>query len=234
MLSELEEAESLITFGSRQPKGTLRVTVPAAFGRLHIAPLVPVFLRRHPDLHLCLHLSDNIVDIIEERYDVAVRIGEMKDSKLVARNLCADNRLVVATPSYIEKYGEPKHPHDLLKHNALLFANSTASNLWRFSDKLGKQYSVKVSGNFETNNCDALREAILADIGVALRPRWDIWRDISSGRMIALLPNYVPYYFDVKAVYPSRRYLPKKVKEFIDLLVEKFGDVPYWDSRNGS
>ena len=234
VLSDLEEAESLITVGSRQPKGTLRVTVPAAFGRLHIAPLVPVFLRRHPDLHLCLHLSDNVVDIIEERYDVAVRIGEMKDSNLVARNLCFDKRLVVATPSYIAKYGAPEQPDDLIKHNALLFAHSTTSNLWRFSDKFGKQHSVRVSGNFETNNCDALREAILADIGIALRPTWDIWRDILSGRMIALLRDYVPYSFDVKVVYPSRRHLPSKVRVFIELLVETFGEVPYWDTRNES
>ncbi|MCR1341087.1 substrate binding domain-containing protein, partial [Acidithiobacillus ferrooxidans] len=171
---------------------------------------------------------------IEERYDVAVRIGEMKDSNLVARNLCVDKRLVVATPSYIAKYGAPEQPDDLIKHNALLFAHSTTSNLWRFSDKFGKQHSVRVSGNFETNNCDALREAILADIGIALRPTWDIWRDILSGRMIALLRDYVPYSFDVKVVYPSRRHLPSKVRVFIELLVETFGEVPYWDTRNES
>jgi DNA-binding transcriptional LysR family regulator len=229
VLADLEEAESLITIGSQQLKGTLRVTAPAAFGRLHIAPLVPMILSRHPNLDLYLHLSDDVVDIIEDRYDVAVRIGEMKDSKLIARNLCVDNRLVVATKSYIRKFGEPNSPDDLLNHNALLFCSSGKPSPWRFYDKSGKLYTVNVSGNFETNNCDALREAILADIGIALRPKWDIWRDIESGRMIALLPEYKPHSFDIKVVYQSRRHLPKKVRIFIDLLIDKFGDVPYWE-----
>ncbi|MGC8604225.1 MAG: LysR family transcriptional regulator [Desulfomonilaceae bacterium] len=230
VLADLEEAESLITKGSQQVKGLLRVTAPAAFGRLHIAPLVPILLSRHPSLELYLHLSDDVVDIIEDRYDVAVRIGEMKDSRLIARNLCVDNRLVVATESYIKKFGEPKTPEDLLKHNALLFCSSGKPGPWRFYDKLGKLYTVNVSGNFETNNCDALREAILADIGIALRPTWDIWRDVKSGRMVPLLPEYKPNSFYIKAVYQSRQHLPQKVRVLLDLLIANFGDVPYWDN----
>lgn len=230
VLAELEEAETLITKGSRQPRGTLRVTVPAAFGRLHIAPLVPEFLRRYPDLHLSLHLSDGIVDLIEDGYDVAVRIGEMRDSNLVARYLGVDRRLVVATPSYLAQYGEPSHPEDLMQHNALLFANPAPLNQWQFVDNEGAVHSVKVSGNFETNNCEALREAIMADLGIALRPTWDVWRDIQNGTLKVLLPDYTPPSFNIQAVYPSRRHLPQKVRVFIDLLCEAFGDAPYWES----
>lgn len=230
ILSDLEEAESLITCGNRHPKGTLRVTVPAAFGRLHIAPLVPIFLRRYPDLHLVLHLSDRVIDIIEEGYDIAVRIGDLKDSGLVARNLCIDNRVVVATPSYIEKHGEPQHPDDLQDYNALVFSSQpTTLNLWKFSDEAGQTYVAKVSGNFVTNNCDALREAILADLGIALRPTWDVWRDIESGIMQVLLPDYYPFAKNIHAVFADRRHMSQKVRVFIDLLAETFGDTPYWE-----
>ena len=230
ILAELEEAETVITHGSSQPKGTLRITVPAAFGRLHIAPLVPEFLRRYPELRLSLHLSDSVEDMIDAGYDLAVRIGDLKDSNLVARHLGIDRRWVVATPSYIKKHGAPKKPEDLKKHNALLFANPSPLDQWQFVDRKGKAHQVKVSGNFETNNCDALREAILADAGIALRPAWDVWQDLRSGTMKVLLPEYTQPSFNIQAVYPSSRHLSQKVRVFIDLLCERFGDTPYWES----
>lgn len=176
VLAELEEAEALVTRRSTQPRGALRVTVPAAFGRLHIAPLVPEFLRRYPELRLTLHLSDGIVNLIDEGYDLAIRIGDMKDSNLVARHLGVDHRYVVATPSYVAKFGAPERPEDLARHNALLFANPSPLDQWQFVDSEGKAHGVRMSGSFETNNCEALREALLADMGVALRPTWDVWR----------------------------------------------------------
>lgn len=229
VIAELDEAESALTHNNNHPKGTLRVTVPAAFGRLHIAPLVPEFLRRYPGLRLSLHLSDGIVDIIEDGYDVAVRIGDMKNSNLVAKLLATDHRKVVATPAYIKKFGSPEKPEDFINHNALLFANPIPLDQWHFTDPLGNPRSVKVSGNFETNNCEALREAIFADAGIALRPTWDVWKDIKSGTLQVLLPEYAHPSFNIQAVYPSRRHLPQKVRVFIDLLCEAFGNTPYWN-----
>lgn len=230
VLAELEEAEALVTRRSTQPKGTLRVTVPAAFGRLHIAPLVPEFLRRYPELRLTLHLSDGIVDLIDEGYDLAIRIGDMKDSNLVTRHLGVDHRYVVATPSYVAKFGAPERPEDLARHNALLFANPSPLDQWQFVDSAGKAHGVRMSGSFETNNCEALREALLADMGVALRPTWDVWRDIQSGTLVVLLPDYTHPSYNIQAVYPSRRHLSQKVRVFIDLLREAFGDTPYWEA----
>lgn len=230
ILCELDEAETLITNGQSQPKGTLRVTVPAAFGRIHIAPLVPEFLKRYPELRLSLHLSDTRVDIIEEGYDVAVRIGYMKDSNLIARQLGIDRRKLVATPSYLEKFGIPQTPDDLADHNALLFANPSPLDQWQFIDPDGKLCNTKVSGNFETNNCDALRAAIYADAGIALRPLWDVWQDIKTGALQVLLPEYTHPSVNIQAVYPSRRHLSQKVRVFIDLLCESFGNTPYWDT----
>jgi len=229
ILAELEEAETLITSGSRQPAGTLRVTVPAAFGRQHIAPLVPEFLSRYPKVRLVLHLSDQRVDLIEEGYDLAIRIGELRDSNLIASPLGIDKRVLVASPAYIAQHGEPSHPEELCKHNALLFANPSPMDSWNFIDTHGKERGVKVSGNFETNNCDALRAAILAGLGIALRPQWDVWRDIQQGCMVALLPDYTHPSFPIQALYPSRRHLSQKVRLFIDMLRERFGDIPYWE-----
>lgn len=229
VLVELEEAEALITRGSRQPRGTLRVTVPSAFGRLHIAPLVPEFLRRYPELRLSLHLTDHVVDLIEEGFDMALRIGDMKDSNLVARQLGIDRRFVVATPSYVEKHGAPGTPGELAQHNALLFANPAPLDQWQFVARDGRTQTVRVSGNFETNNCDALREALLADAGIALRPTWDVGKDIRAGTLQVLLPDYVQPSYNIQAVYPSRRHLSQKVRVFVDLLRERFGDKPYWE-----
>jgi DNA-binding transcriptional LysR family regulator len=230
ILAELDEAETLIAGGSREPSGTLRVTVPAAFGRQHIAPLVPEFLSRYPKVRLSLHLSDQRVDLIEEGYDLAVRIGELRDSNLIVRQLGVDRRVLVASPAYIAQHGEPNHPEDLRSHNALLFANPGPLDFWNFIDAQGKEHWVKVSGNFETNNCDALRAIILAGLGVALRPLWDVWQDIRMGRMVALLPDHTHPSFPIQALYPNRRYLSQKVRAFIDMLCERFGNIPYWES----
>lgn len=230
ILAELEEGEELVTRGSKEPKGNLKVTMPAAFGRLHIAPLVPEFLTRYPAIKLTLHLTDSIVDIIDQGYDLAVRIGDLKDSSLVAKSIGLDRRVVVATPSYLARYGAPRTPQDLAEHNALLFAGK---DHWNFTGPNAEEVSVKVSGNLDTNNCDALREAIHADLGLALRPLWDVWQDLRDGRLVRLLPAYIPPTYPINAVYPSRRLMPKKTRVFIAHLLQRFGPIPYWDDLAG-
>jgi DNA-binding transcriptional LysR family regulator len=230
ILAELEEGEELVTRGSKEPKGNLKITVPAAFGRLHVAPLVPEFLTRYPAIKLTLHLTDSIVDIIDQGYDLAVRIGDLKDSSLVAKPIGLDRRVVVATPSYLARYGTPRTPRELAGHNALLFAGT---DHWRFTGPRGEEVNVKVSGNLDTNNCDALREAIHADLGLALRPLWDVWKDLRDGGLVRLLPAYTPPAYPINAVYPSRRLTPKKTRIFIEHLLRRFGPIPYWDDLAG-
>lgn len=230
VVTELQEAETLIAQGSRKPSGTLRITVPAAFGRLHVAPLVPEFLSRYPDVRLVLHLSDQCLNLIDEGYDLAVRIGELHDSSLVTRVLATDRRILVASPDYVARHGAPQSPEDVARHNALLFASAGPVDHWNFIGRDGNRVSVRPVGNLETNNCDALRAAILAGLGIALRPLWDIWNDLAAGRMVALLRDYRSPSFPIQAVYPTRRHLPQKTRLFIDLLVERFGNVPYWDN----
>ena len=191
---------------------------------------MPEFLTRYPAIKLTLHLSDSIVDIIDQGYDLAVRIGELKDSSLVAKSIGLDRRVVVATPSYLARYGAPRTPQELAGHNALLFAGT---DHWSFRGPSGEEVNVKVSGNLDTNNCDALREAIYADLGLALRPLWDVWKDLRDGGLVRLLPAYIPPAYPINAVYPSRRLMPKKTRIFIEHLLQRFGPIPYWDDLVG-
>lgn len=229
VLAELEEAEAAVS-GSVGPRGTLRVTAPAAFGRKHVAPLIPAFLRDYPGVRLSLHLSDGVVELIDEGFDLAIRIGERRDSNLVARNLSVDRRVVVATPRYLEIHGEPRTPEALLAHNCLLFGHPVAEERWRFIAPDGEERAVRVGGNFEANNCEAIREVVLAGLGIALRPTWDVWREIRSGAVKVLLPGYRCPSHAIQALYPSRHQLSSKVRLFIERLREGFGEEPYWDA----
>lgn len=225
ILAQIEEAESVITQHSCNPKGTLRVTVPTHFGHKYITPLIPKFMIRHPHLHLSLDMSDSMADIIDDGYDLAVRIGNMKDCNLVATRLGVERRVAVATPHYLASYGEPKTPADLASHNVLLYANPTPQALWTFTDQFGDAHAVKVAGNFETNSCKSLKKAVLAGLGIALRPAWDVSEDIEAGTLKVVLPHYVPPSFNIQAVYPSGRHLSQKVKSFIELLQESFREA---------
>ncbi len=139
--------------------------------------------------------------------------------------------MVVATPSYLARYGTPRSPQELTGHNALLFAGT---DHWSFTGPNGDEANIKVSGNLDTNNCDALREAIYADLGLALRPPlWDVWKDLSDGRLVRLLPAYIPPAYPINAVYPSRRLMPKKTRIFIEHMLRRFGPTPYWDDLSG-
>jgi DNA-binding transcriptional LysR family regulator len=230
LLAQMEEAETAVTQGHAQPVGTLRATIPASFGRLHIAPLLPAFMQRYPSLRLHLHLSDGTVDLVEDGYDVAVRISDLKDSTLVARPLATDRRVVVASPEYLARHGAPRTPADLAQHNCLLFANPLPQDHWRFVGPDGGEHRVQVAGNLETNNCEALRETVLAGVGIALRPTWDVGRDVRSGAVRVLLPGYTPHSVAIQAVYPSRRHLSAKVRVFVEFLRAQFGAQPYWDA----
>lgn len=231
ILAELEDAEEKITLSSEEPHGTLRVTMPAAFGRLHIAPLVPKFLSLHPNIKLSLHLSDRFVDVVNDGYDVSIRIGDLDDSSLIARLLGEIQLVIVATPSYLEKYGTPKVPQDLIHHNALLFFSSNHVDKWEFIDKKGNKEFVKVIGNLETNNCDALMSTVLSDHGVALRPIWDVWDALESGQLVRILQNYTLPSFPIHAIYPSKQLLPRKTKLFLDFLLGQFRNSPYWEIK---
>ena len=235
ILAEIDEADAAVTSRRVEPQGVLKVSLPASFGHKHIAPLIPRFAERYPKIELALSLSDRSINLIDEGFDLAVRIAELKDSSLAARKLAPNRRVVCASPAYLREHGEPKTPQDLAKHNCLVatWEQGFAMN-WEFKNPVGKRSSVRVTGRYACDNWEVLREWAVAGLGVALKSTWDVRKQLEDGSLVPLMPGY-DFGTDVGiyAVYPHRRYLPAKTRVFIDFLAESFGPEPYWDRPTG-
>ncbi|HEU4646172.1 MAG TPA: LysR family transcriptional regulator [Burkholderiales bacterium] len=236
ILAEIDEADAAVTSRRIEPQGVLKVALPASFGHQHIAPLIPRFAERYPKIELALSLSDRSINLIEEGFDLAVRIAELKDSSLAARKLAPNRRVVCASPAYLRAHGEPKTPQDLTRHNCLVAAwEQGFAMTWEYKNPVNKRGAVRVSGRYACDNWEVLREWAIAGLGVALKSTWDVRRQLEDGSLVALLPGY-DFGTDVGiyAVYPHRRHLPAKTRVFIDFLAESFGPEPYWDKPAGA
>ncbi|PST23582.1 LysR family transcriptional regulator [Rhizobium sp. JAB6] len=226
ILAGLEEAEAYIAGRSSQMHGTLKISAPTSFGRLHIAPHLKSFMQAHPELALNLVLSDEFVDIVGGGFDLAIRIAELTDSSLVARRLAPVRRVLCASPAYIDAHGMPEDIDDLRRHICL-----PAHNLdpWRLEGPKGSLI-FRPEGRLITNSSEVVREAVIAGLGIALRSTWDIGPELRDGRLVQVLPAYEgSHNVTLSAVYPSRQFLPAKVRVFIDFLAELYGPVPYWE-----
>lgn len=226
ILAGIEDAEAFVRQRNVTPHGTLRVTAPTSFGRMHVAPHLGDFLRRYPDLRLDLDLSDNFVDIVGSGFDLAIRIAELEDSSLVARRLAPSHRVLCATPRYIDEHGEPKRLSDLDAHHCLTV---TANDLWRLEGPEGPT-SIRVNGRIRTNSSEVVREAVLAGLGIGLRSTWDVGPALRDGTLKIVLPQYregprVAVY----GVYPCRQFVPAKLRSFVDFLAGLYAPQPYWD-----
>lgn len=226
IIASIEEAETFVTRRSAMARGTLKVTAPTSFGRLHIAPLLGKFLENNPDLSINLMLSDDFVDIVGDGYDLAIRIAALSDSSLVARRLAPTHRVLCAAPDYLEKHGEPPAIEDLQNHVCLA---TMGQDPWRLEGP-DEPIVVHATGPLQTNSNEVVREAVLAGMGIALRSTWDVGPELSEGRLRIVLPKYhASANVGVYGVYPSRRFLPAKVRVFIDYLASCYGPEPYWD-----
>jgi DNA-binding transcriptional LysR family regulator len=234
ILSEIEEADAAVAAGRGEPQGILRVALPASFGNQHVAPLVPGFAARYPKVQLALSLSDRYVNVIEEGFDLAVRIAELEDSSLAARKLAPNRRVVVASPEYLRRHGAPRSPAELAQHNCVTTAADFAMT-WDYRAPDGSAGSVRVAGRYACDNWEVLRDWALAGLGIALKSTWDVRRHLEDGSLVPLLPGYT-FASDVAiwAVYPHRRHLSAKTRVFIDFLAESFGPEPYWDRTSSS
>jgi DNA-binding transcriptional LysR family regulator len=228
VLAEIEDADAAASAGGAEAQGALRVALPASFGHQHVAPLVPEFARRYPKVRLALSLSDRNVNVIDEGFDLAIRIAHLEDSSLTARRLAPNRRVLCASPDYLERHGTPRTPAELTGHNCLTTTDFTMT--WEYKDPHGRSGSVRVSGRFACDNWEVLREWALAGLGVALKSTWDVHRHLEDGSLVELCPGYT-FHRDVAiyAVYPHRRFLPAKTRVFIEFLAERFGPEPYWD-----
>lgn len=223
LLNDLAEAESIVGQSAAAPRGTLRLTCSHAMAEQRIAPAIATFVARYPDMKFDLVVSDRLIDLIDEGFDLAVRVGQVGSDRLVARRLGSMQLIACAAPEYLERRGSPNAPQELSAHNALTYAYASAPRSWRFSDSQGHQHDVRVSGSLHANSGDALKAAAIAGLGIICEPDFLVADAIEDGRLARVLAGFEPMRGDIWAVYPSHRHLSLKVRLFVDHIRAWFG-----------
>jgi DNA-binding transcriptional LysR family regulator len=228
ILAALDEAEQAVSRLAGAPRGTLRVSMPLAFGQIHVAPILPRFAARFPEVSVEVVTTERYVHLVEEGIDVAIRIGEIPDQSMVIRKIAPNRRVVCASPGYLAARGAPERPEDLARHNCLTYLQQGPKVDWQFGEG-AEATTVRVSGTVQTNSFTVLREAALAGLGVTRIAAHVVGDDLRSGALVALLTDREANDGDVFAVYPAARHLSPKVRGFIDFLVETIGRPAYWE-----
>jgi DNA-binding transcriptional LysR family regulator len=234
ILDEVAEAEALSASHTLQPRGRLRVNAPVSFGILQLAPLWPKFLKKHPEVELEVSLIDRVVDLVEEGFDLGIRISRTGSTTHIARKLAVSRNIVCAAPGYLRQHGRPKAPADLAAHACIGYTFSATGDDWHLFDAHGQEHVVKVPSVMRANNGDTARAAALAGVGVIWQPSFLVGDDLRAGRLVPLLPGYRMADIDILAVYPSRRHLSAKVRVMIDFLADAFNGTPPWDRAAAS
>lgn len=230
LLAELANAEASVSAGGVRASGYLRITAPGGFGRRHVAPLVPHFTALHPDVNLSLNLSDRVVDIINEGFDCAVRVGDLPDSSLVSVRLADNRRLCVAAPAYLKRAGTPKHPGELMRHACLtLSSDASQTRGWAFSIE-GALTHLRPGGRLDCNDGQVLHDWCAAGLGIAWRSTWEVSSEVASGALASVLDDFAAPPNGIFAVFPSARHLPLRVRLWIDFLKQRYGDTAYWQA----
>jgi len=228
LLSDLDEAEQEAARAAIVPRGTIKLTTSVTFGVRHLAPAIAAFMSRHGEVRFDVSLSDRMVDLVEEGFDLGVRIGGPGSENLVARKLGETRLVPCASPAYLEAHGAPGTPEDLSKHNCFTYEYIQPRNTWRFRDASGAERAVRVGGNLHSNNGDLLAEAAARGAGIVFEPAFIVGPDVRSGRLVPLLQEFVPAPVPIYAVYPSRKHLSAKVRLFVDFLLKSFADTKDW------
>ena len=229
-LTAAGQAEDAVTELQGEPQGNLKISSPMSFGRLHVAPLIPKLLQRHPKLQIDLVMDDRKVDLVAGGFDVGIRAGNLPASTLIARKLAPLRQVLCASPDYIDHYGRPGTPAELTSHNCVLYSYSSDANEWTLFGESGPE-NVTVSGSYHVNNSEALLEALREGVGIGRLPTFVAGPDLKTGRLVQLFESYRIPEFTIYAVFPERQYLPAKVRAFLDFTIEYFGgNHPYWDA----
>jgi DNA-binding transcriptional LysR family regulator len=233
VLADLANAEASVSAGGVKASGHLRVTAPAGFGRRHVAPLVPRFLAQHPEVTLSLNLADRVVDIVNEGYDCAIRVGELPDSSLVSLRLADNRRQCVATPAYLARAGTPQHPSELARHACLtLSSEASQTRGWAFRVD-GQVQHLRPTGRLDCTDGQVLHGWCLQGLGIAWRSTWEVARDLAEGRLVSVLDDHAAPPNGIHAVFPHARHLALRVRLWIDFLKHSYGDPGYWAAAAG-
>lgn len=223
-LETVAEAESSVGRRRGEPSGLLRLGTPVAFGRLHVAPRMPAFLDRHPEVNVELVMNDAFVDLVGEGLDLAIRVGDLADPSLIARPIGTTRRVTVAATSYLKRRGIPTSPADLARHDCVIYTRLTTGQRWHFDSDDGPVH-VDVGGRFRADNSEVVREAVIGGVGIAVLPVWLFSDEIERGLVQVILEQYEPTRLPIHAVYPSRRLLAAKVRAMIDFLAVELAKV---------
>ncbi|MBW7862243.1 MAG: LysR family transcriptional regulator [Rhodocyclaceae bacterium] len=226
ILNDLANAEASVSLGGVKASGHIRVTAPAGFGRMHVAPLLREFLAVNPEVTCTLDLTDRIVDLVNEGIDCAIRIGELADSSLVSIRLADNRRVVVGSPAYLARHPAPRTPDDLAAHNCLSLGQQRG---WQFCNEKGETVTVKVTGRLECNDGSVLHDWALAGHGLAWRSLWEVEADLRAGRLVSVLDAFAAATLGIHAVFPQRRHLPLRVRLLIDHLKNHYRRSDYWN-----
>ena len=230
ILSQLAEAEETASALQSTPRGTLRINCSTGFGVRHLAPALAAFQTQYPELQVDLNLSDRLVDIVEDGFDLVIRIGNLQDSSLIARRLAPSRMVLCASPAYLAAHGTPAHPDELPGHNFLSYAYASTRDDLTLTHADGRKVTTRLSGNLIANNGDALLAASLAGQGIVVLPTFFVGSEIAEGALKVLLPEWRPPQLTVHAVYPVNRHLAAKVRLFVDFLADRFRGEPPWDA----
>ena len=230
LLADMANAEASVSAGGVKASGYLRITVPAGFGRRHVAPLVPGFLARHPDVNLSLNLSDRVVDIVNEGFDCAVRVGDMADSSLVSIRLADNRRLCVAAPAYLKRAGVPQSPAELVRHDCLtLSSDASQTRGWAFTVD-GAVTHLRPSGRLACSDGQVLHAWCRQGMGIAWRSTWEVEGDIAAGTLVAVLEAFAAPPNGIYAVFAQRKHLPLRLRLWIDYLKHHYRDPAFWQA----
>jgi DNA-binding transcriptional LysR family regulator len=230
LLADLEEAEQEAQRAAVVPRGTIKLTTALNFGVRQVAPAIAAFLAAHGEVRFDVSLSDRMVDLVEEGFDLAIRIGAAGSDTIVARKLGETRLVPCASPDYLKAHGAPQVPEDLARHNCFTYEYLTPRNLWRFRDASGNERAVRVSGNLHSNNGELLAEAAARGAGIVFEPAFIVGPEVRAGRLVPLLQEFAAPPMPIYAVYPSRKHLSAKVRLFVDFLVERFSHAPDWSA----
>ncbi|MCC4607377.1 LysR family transcriptional regulator [Xanthomonas campestris pv. zinniae] len=230
LVDDLEALADDLRESAHDVGGVLRMTLSATFGRQFVSPLLTEFQARHPRLRISAHLSDDVVDLVRQGFDLAIRIGPLDDSGLVARRIADNRRTLAASPDYLHRHGTPRTPDELAQHaGVLLMGRDGRQDVWTLQTPDGGLVRVRMQSRFESNLGELVRDAVVAGQGIAVHSYWHIADELRSGRLVAVMPDYPPPASQISAVMPARRLQPPRVRAFVDFLLERLGTRPPWE-----
>jgi DNA-binding transcriptional LysR family regulator len=229
ILEDVLEAEHATSQAHGTLKGSLKVALPSTFGLMHMGSAINDFLQAHPQIEFDLDFNDREVDLIQEGFDLAIRIAKLPDSSLIARRLAPIQTVICTSPSYLERMGTPQTPDELIDHQCLVYSLLRDFNYWILTDSSGKEIRTKIHPHLKASTGDFLKDAAVEGRGIILVPSFIAYKEIERGTLISILKDYKTPQVDAYAIYPQTRHLSQRVRAFVDFIVKRFEGTPYWD-----